>query len=78
MNRTDAYKLLVDELERIRLKGIVAAKKTVEDSSEYVVSNDAGKAYNMTLKLSGNVLHESISELNSFKFELLEEVVKID
>ena len=78
MNRTEAYKLLVDELEKIRLKGIVVANTTVEESSEYVVSSDAGKAYNINLKLSDNVLHGSISELNSFKFELLEETVKID
>lgn len=78
MNRTEAYKLLVDELEIIRLKGIVAANLKVAESNEYIVSNDGGKAYSITLKQSDNVLHGSITELNSFKFELLEETVFIE
>jgi len=78
VNRTEAYKLLVNELEKIRVKGIVAANATIAESNEYIVSNDAGKAYSINLRISDNVLYGSITELNSFKFELLEESVDID
>jgi len=78
MNKSEAYKLLIKELEKVRTKGLVEANAMVSKTPEYIVNNGNGKAYSITLKLSDNELHGSISELNSFKFELLEEKVGID
>ena len=77
MNKSNAYKILTDELEKIRSIGISDAKKVVSQSQEYVVRGESGTAYNITIKLVGNKLEGSISELNSFKFELLEESIEI-
>jgi len=78
MNKSEAYKTLIDELEKLSSKGIEETISALEERSEYTLSGKTGKLYSIVLKLSGNTLQGSISELNSFKFDLLEESVRVD
>ena len=77
MNKSSAYKILIEELEKMRSNGIGGARKLLSQCHEYVVRDESGVAYNVTIKLTGNKLLGCISELNSFKFELLEESIEI-
>ena len=78
MNREEAYKLLVSELQKIQLLGMIEAKDALLRSDKRTVRGEAGLLYTIEVKLVGDRLHGSIHDSNSFKFDLIEESMVIE
>lgn len=73
MNKTEAYKLLSDELESVHNLGIDAAKEMLSATTEFTKKSQSGASYCITMKISDNTLIGSIHDYDTFGFELLEE-----
>lgn len=71
MNRQIAYRLLSTRLQ------ILASQELRQlDQDEFVTGSD-GRCYVMSFSVVGSKLHGQISDQNTAKFELLEEVIDI-
>jgi hypothetical protein len=83
MNRVQAYKLLISEMELIAGKSVAELKEISGTSLHSDVSTENGTRYSISVDIcSGGegayLLKGSIHDNSSFKYDLLEEKMQVE
>ena len=78
MDKKTAYSLLTKELNKLSAFSPKALKEKLSSPKEILLSGEDGKEYVAGFEINENFLVGKIHDRNSFKFEILEERVKIN
>lgn len=83
MNKTEAYQILITEMTSIANRSTEYLVKNLDTAIEIETSSNSGKQYSIAIRISQKnentyILEGNVHDNNSFKYELLEEKLKIE